>query len=65
MHLNVDLHHVYALERQQRLRAEAAAHRMAQAPSGRTAGSALRGQLGRLATGLTRRRVRAAVTDNC
>jgi hypothetical protein len=65
MNLNVDLHHLYALERQQRLRAEAAAHRMAKAPSGRTAGSALRGQLSRLATGLTRRRVRAALTDNC
>jgi hypothetical protein len=65
MHLNVDLHHVYALERQQRLRAEAAAHRVAKAPSGRTAGSALHGQLDRLATGLTRRRVRTAVTDNC
>jgi hypothetical protein len=65
MNLNVDLHHVYALERQQRLRAEAAAHRVVKAPSARTARSALRGQLGRLATGLTRRRVRAAVTDNC
>jgi hypothetical protein len=56
MHLNVDLHHVYALERQQRLRAEAAAHRLAEAPSRRTPGAALRGELGRLATGLT---------DNC
>jgi hypothetical protein len=65
MHLNVDLHHVYALERQQRLRAEAAAHRLAEAPSRRTPRAALRGDLGRLATGLTRRRTRAALTDNC
>jgi len=29
MHLNPDMHHPYALDRQQRLRDEAAAHRLA------------------------------------
>lgn len=36
MHLNVDLHHVYVLDRQLRLEAEAAAHRLAETTPLRT-----------------------------
>ena len=36
MNLNPDLHHHYALDRQQRLRDEAAAHRLAEAIPART-----------------------------
>ena len=35
MHLNLDIHHQYALDRQQRLRDEAAAHRLAASPPSR------------------------------
>ena len=36
MHLNLDVHHQYALDRQQRLRNEAAAHRLADREPTRT-----------------------------
>jgi hypothetical protein len=36
MHLNPDLHHQYALDRQQRLRDEAAAHRLVDRAPART-----------------------------
>jgi hypothetical protein len=36
MHLNPDVHHQYALDRQQRLRDEAAAHRLADRVPART-----------------------------
>lgn len=36
MHLSTDLHYQYALDRQQRLRAEAAAHRLAAPAPART-----------------------------
>jgi hypothetical protein len=36
MHVNPDLHHQYALDRQQRLRDESAAHRLAERAPART-----------------------------
>ena len=63
---NVDLHHVYVLERQQRLRAEAAAHRLADLPPARMRiALALRRAATRFETANARRRAVESLTDPC
>lgn len=64
MQLTTDLHHQYALDRQQRLRAEAAAHRLADLTPARTRfARLLRLVAGRLDPALAGRRPSDAVTE--
>jgi hypothetical protein len=66
MHLDTPLHHVSALERQQRLRAEAAARRLADLPSTRMRiALALSRAATRFETAHARRRAVESLTDPC
>ena len=66
MQLNSDLHHRYALDRQQRLLADAAAHRLVTVTPVRTRiAGALRRTADRLDAAIPRGRTDRALTERC